>query len=215
MKCPNCGEENAAGEIFCTGNGCGFPLWEGKPVQSGQEQRVVTDILACPVCSQRNTSHVSFCTECGADLSDAQPYIPQQPADGLKCPQCSTINPPDAKFCYKDGTELPAKSPERCQIPAEVKIIFPNAAEKKLKDKITVIGRADFIAFLNDDLLRYISREQFHVINEGGEYYICDKDSRNGTRVNEVNIKGQGKLKLQNLDTIDVAGVARLIFIVS
>lgn len=215
MKCPNCGEENAAGEIFCTGNGCGFPLWEGKRSHTDPPHRVVTDILACPVCGNGNTAHVSFCTECGADLSDAQSYIPQQAANGLRCPHCSTINPPDAKFCYKDGTELPAKPSKNRLIRTEAKLIFPNETEKKLLEEITVIGRVDFIAFLNDAQLKYISREQFQVINENGEYYIYDKDSRNGTMVNEVNIRGQGKLKLQNLDTIDVAGVARLIFIAS
>lgn len=60
--------------------------------------------------------------------------------------------------------------------------------------------------------LIYISHQHLTIASEGGRYTVTDLDSLNGTRVNGVEIRGQGKKPLEDGDRITIAGVATVVF---
>ena len=69
-----------------------------------------------------------------------------------------------------------------------------------------VLGRRDFEKVLQKDTAAYISRNHFSVGYSGGDYFIEDRNSTNGTKINGVDIKGQEKYKLEDGDEIEIAG---------
>ena len=76
-----------------------------------------------------------------------------------------------------------------------------------LTDSYAEYGRLDF---LDLPAAGYISRVHFALKLEGGELYIKDLDSKNGTKVNRVDIKGRGWVPLKPSDVVEVAGVTAL-----
>lgn len=74
-------------------------------------------------------------------------------------------------------------------------------------DSYAEYGRLDF---LDLPAAGYISRLHFALKLEGGELYIKDLDSKNGTKVNGVDIKGRGWVPLKPGDVVEVASVVAL-----
>jgi len=74
-------------------------------------------------------------------------------------------------------------------------------------DSYAEYGRLDF---LDLPAAGYISRVHFALKLEGGELYIKDLDSKNGTKVNGVDIKGKGWVPLKPGDVVEVASVVAL-----
>lgn len=70
----------------------------GMPQQQGQPQQV--RIVYCSNCSQKFSSNMQFCPNCG------DPYNP--------CPKCGTDNDLNAKRCISCGTPLQAGSSNNC-----------------------------------------------------------------------------------------------------
>lgn len=70
-----------------------------------------------------------------------------------------------------------------------------------------VYGREDFLGILLIDELSFIGKEHFRITHLDDGFYIEDMDTKNGTRVNGKEIKGQGMIKLKNKDSITVARV--------
>ena len=52
----------------------------------------------------------------------------------------------------------------------------------------------------------YISRQHINIWSENGQYYIEDRSSTNGTRINGMDIKGTGRHALADGDVIELAG---------
>ena len=77
-----------------------------------------------------------------------------------------------------------------------------------LKDEI-VIGRGEECDYVIPN--RQISRQHLRIFRDGQDYIVEDLESRNGTWVNEQQLKGQRLL--QNGDVINLAMVAKLQFI--
>lgn len=75
-----------------------------------------------------------------------------------------------------------------------------------------VFGRSDFEKFIGSDAASYISRRHFMIILEPGGFYIEDLGSTNGTMVNDMDIRGKGKVPLKSGDTIVIGGVLKLRF---
>ena len=73
-------------------------------------------------------------------------------------------------------------------------------------------GRRDFEEFMPSGQVSYISRQHINIWSENGEYYIEDRSSTNGTRVNGTDIKGTGRHVLADGDVIDLAGKLNLNF---
>jgi len=67
-------------------------------------------------------------------------------------------------------------------------------------------GRHDFEEFMPSAQVSYISRQHINIWSENGQYYIEDRSSTNGTRVNGTDIKGTGRHALANGDVIELAG---------
>lgn len=75
-------------------------------------------------------------------------------------------------------------------------------------DKYAEYGRQDF---LDLDAAEYISRQHFALKYDGDVLYIADLGSRNGTKVNGVDIRGKGWVPLKLGDVVDVANVITLV----
>lgn len=74
-----------------------------------------------------------------------------------------------------------------------------------------VFGRGDF-SFLPPDLAQYISARHFRIFYWGGQWYIEDLGSKNGTLVDGADIRGKGPTPLRHGAVITVASVVSLAF---
>lgn len=92
------------------------------------------------------------------------------------------------------------------------KLILPGNREITLKTPVSNIGRNELAATGTSHNLDFVSRKHFTITFENGKYYIEDQDSKNGTRLNGLEIRGRGRYELNDGDIIDVAGVATLVF---
>ena len=74
------------------------------------------------------------------------------------------------------------------------------------------LGRSDFQSALPPDKADLISRRHIEVTSENGKYYIEDRNSTNGTRLNGKPIKGAGRHALNDGDTVELANAISLTF---
>lgn len=90
------------------------------------------------------------------------------------------------------------------------KLILPDNNEFIINEYERIFGREDFVgAIIVDDLL-FLGKQHFKLTLMDDGFYIEDMDTKNGTMVNEEEIKGMGKIKLRNQDEILVAKVLKL-----
>ena len=99
---------------------------------------------------------------------------------------------------------LPVTTPVIEAPPA--KLTMPDGNEILLAGNARSFGRHDFEAFVPNDNVCYISRQHINIWYENGQYYIEDRSSTNGTRINGTDIKGTGRHALADGDVIDLAG---------
>jgi len=92
------------------------------------------------------------------------------------------------------------------------KFIASNGSELSLAGDGQPLGRRDFQSMVSTDKAELISRQHITVSYEDGQYYIEDRGSTNGTRLNGSSIKGTGRHALKDGDTIDLAGALSIIF---
>jgi pSer/pThr/pTyr-binding forkhead associated (FHA) protein len=92
------------------------------------------------------------------------------------------------------------------------KLSMPDGSEILLAGNSRSFGRHDFDKFLPQDSVSYISRQHINIWYENDQYYIEDRSSTNGTRVNGMEIKGTGRHALENEDTIDLADKLKISF---
>lgn len=80
-----------------------------------------------------------------------------------------------------------------------------------LERELTVVGKLSVAA---DAVipLSTVSRVHARIRRRGGEYYLTDLNSRNGTSVNGIMLKGEEEYKLQEEDQVDFAQ-ARYVFL--
>lgn len=95
---------------------------------------------------------------------------------------------------------------------AEGKLILPNGNEVLLSTASKWIGRADFAGIIPDQDDNFISRQHVLITFEGGEYFVEDRNSGNGTRLNGADIKGKGNQKLNDGDKIELAEAVTVVF---
>lgn len=107
------------------------------------------------------------------------------------------------------ATETPATSPVDAP-PA--KLVMPDGSEMLLAGNNRSFGRQDFDKFLPADKRSYISRQHVNIWYEEGRYYIEDRSSTNGTRLNGTDIKGDGRHAIEDGDVIELAGKLSITF---
>lgn len=107
-------------------------------------------------------------------------------------------------------SRIPASPPQ--SLTARAKLILPGNIEISLADSTRSIGRGDLARVVSANDLGYISHRHFEAGFANGQYYIEDLNSLNGTKLNGVEIKGQGKHTLKDGGQIAVAEVITLIF---
>jgi pSer/pThr/pTyr-binding forkhead associated (FHA) protein len=79
-----------------------------------------------------------------------------------------------------------------------------------IKEFEKIFGREDFLGMaLTDDLL-FIGKRHFKITKMDDGFYIEDLDTKNGTKLNGEEIRGSGKVKLENGDEILVAKILNI-----
>lgn len=140
---------------------------------------------------------------------------------GVRCPRqtCGRLNPAVNAFCYYCGALLrqpvvpgqrPAISP--APAPAAPRLRLYGGGEIYLTTESRWLGRDSLSGMVPERDLRYVSREHLIIGFEDGQYYIEDRNSTNGTRLNGVQIRGKGKHRLHHGDQIQLADAVTLIF---
>lgn len=122
-------------------------------------------------------------------------------------PNCGHWNPPDSNFCEMCG----------CRLAAVITAFFKLAGGSiplELEETGTPIelGRANFIQLIGAEKSRFISRRHFAVKCEGGKFAIMDLGSKNGTKVNGIDIRGRGWTDLRPGDKVTLADEIELTF---
>ncbi|MBK6586656.1 MAG: FHA domain-containing protein [Coprothermobacter sp.] len=84
-------------------------------------------------------------------------------------------------------------------------LFLPKDQHIIIEDYEKTFGREDFLGVLLPDDLVFIGKEHFKITRMDDGFYIEDLDTKNGTTINGNEIKGSGKIKLENRDEILVA----------
>jgi hypothetical protein len=92
------------------------------------------------------------------------------------------------------------------------KLAMPDGNEILLAGNARSFGRHDFEKFMPPEHATYISRQHINLCYEEGNYYVEDRSSTNGTRVNGTDIKGTGRHQLADGDVIELAGKLSITF---
>ncbi len=117
----------------------------------------------------------------------------------------------DTEFETTHGADtLPATTPVVEATPA--KLAMPDGNEILLAGNARTFGRQDFESFMPRENVPYISRQHINIWYENGKYYIEDRSSTNGTKLNGKDIKGTGRHALADGDLIELAGKLSITF---
>ncbi len=112
----------------------------------------------------------------------------------------SDVNPSDVTKVYDETETL-----------LNAELILPQR-EIEINQNENIFGRSDFESDLSEEYLSYITNKEgeryhFKIIREDGTFYIQDDNSTNGTKLNDIEIKGRGKKELENGDKIILAEI--------
>jgi len=238
MKCAYCNHENPEGETFCSK--CGMKL-EGAapaapppaaPVQQPPAPAPAPPAqpkgVRCENCGVLNPEGASVCKSCNKPLVQPTAPPPAAPvaASPSVCPSCGfDKNPSTAKFCMSCGKQLtPTPAPPAAAPPAAApppappvsypvaKLVLPDMKEIPISGHEEKIGREDLLRVASPEDTKFVSREHLKITYENGRYYIVDEGSTNGTKLNGVEIKGQGKRELNTNDEIVLADTVTVRF---
>ncbi|HJX03973.1 MAG TPA: FHA domain-containing protein [Dehalococcoidia bacterium] len=104
--------------------------------------------------------------------------------------------------------------PPAMEIPDAIpaRLVMPDGSEILLAGNSRSFGRNDFKNFMPQENPSYISRQHVDIWYENGQYFVADRNSTNGTKVNDINIKGIGRQPLADGDVIELAGKLRFTF---
>lgn len=205
QTCPSCNTSVPPGAVFC--DNCGYDLRSVDATQGAQAPVAPTQVsesdgdIACPTCGHNNIAGSAFCENCGAQLPQAQPAPSVPPASPPQtppqAPQAPAYQPPP------EPAYEPPQQPEYVSPPpsdfvtgslviqvSNTTIPIPQGKQQVL------IGREDPVSgiFPDIDLDQYggqdagVGRKHAQLILQGGQIYIEDLDSINGTVVNKQKI---------------------------
>jgi len=92
------------------------------------------------------------------------------------------------------------------------KLVMPDGSEMLLAGNTRTFGRPDFEKLLPGDRASFISRHHISVWYEDGKYYVEDRGSTNGTRINGSEIRGSGRQALVDGDVVELADKLSITF---
>jgi hypothetical protein len=92
------------------------------------------------------------------------------------------------------------------------KFVTSDGGSVSLSGNSGFLGRSDFRSMAKPGKADLISREHIKFDCEDGDYYIEDRNSTNGTKVNGTRISGKGRFLLSNGDVIELANALSLTF---
>lgn len=126
--CPNCGSRNPGPEKSCAG--CGAPQPDDVKFEQAAHEELITDEeeikrakagpdVHCAYCGARNPADAETCTQCAADLTQAEARIVGQvvgahrseEAPDVPCPSCGAPNPANALECSQCGSSMARAKP--------------------------------------------------------------------------------------------------------
>jgi hypothetical protein len=91
-------------------------------------------------------------------------------------------------------------------------LVLPNGYTIPIAESNVEFGRDHFKPYLPPDTVKFISVRHFRIYYVGGQWYIEDLGSTNGTLLNGQEIRGRGPVPLKPGDVISPAGVIKLVF---
>jgi len=92
------------------------------------------------------------------------------------------------------------------------KLELPDGRALPITSVRQTFGRNDFATYVTPEIANTISRNHFTIYFRGGEFYIEDVGSTNGTLLNNKEIRGLGPHVIKNGDVISPAGILSLRF---
>jgi pSer/pThr/pTyr-binding forkhead associated (FHA) protein len=216
ITCPSCGTPAPPGAIFC--DHCGYdlrtiapatpPMTSASPVPAPQNR---DGDIVCSNCQHINLAGSAFCENCGAQL--IQPSREPQP------PKPSTWQQPVIPSASKASSVPPPVSPQPTSdsisgrlVIQESQISLPIPAGKQE----IILGREDPVSgvFPDIDLDPYggheagVGRRHARLVIKGGQVYLEDLDSVNGTAINRQRIPAHQSVPLVSEDEIRLGKMA-------
>jgi len=91
-------------------------------------------------------------------------------------------------------------------------LVLPSGYTIPIAESSVEFGRDHFKPYLPPDTLKFISVRHFRIYYVGGQWYIEDLGSTNGTLLNGQEIRKKGPAPLKSGDVISPAGVINLVF---
>lgn len=202
--CATCNCENEEPSRFC--EQCGAVL---EPEASQPTEAVTAAAVAaqrpCPACNWAMSAFTRFCTHCG------QRMPPPGPSAGRACPGCSSSIAETDFFCGFCGMKLSPADESAVTDPLGTMPLKTSETARLLvlagreKDKVYFLGASGVRvgrARDNDISLEtdgYVSSTHVRIYVQGGDYYIEDAGSVNGTF-----LKLRGPWRLQSGDEVKV-----------
>jgi FHA domain len=92
------------------------------------------------------------------------------------------------------------------------KLVLKEKHEILIKEYERLFGREDFIGLAEANDLLFVGKEHFKITRQDDGFYIEDLNTKNGTLLNNNQIKGLEKQKLVNGDEIIVAKTLKFIY---
>ena len=167
-------------------------------------------MIICKNCNSQLDYSNGYCEICGNPLSGSVSYSnPKQSIVDDILNKSNKYNPfhresqkPKINYQQNSGTIL---APQHA-----AKLVLHNNSTIPLVNTITQLGRNDFNA--PDSVSKYISSNHFNIFNNNGRFYIEDKGSTGGTKLNGVEIRQMGLKPLNNGDIILLANIYKITF---
>ena len=145
--CSQCGTRNPGPQKACTS--CGSPQSKRVEFDQAPEEKLLTDKeeiarakagpdVHCAFCGARNPAGAERCTQCNADLGEAQARESGRvlgahrsgAAAPVKCPKCGAENPGTAKRCSQCNSALSAVRSAASKAPSPRKAARPSSRRK-------------------------------------------------------------------------------------
>lgn len=220
ITCPSCNTPAPPGAIFC--DHCGYdlrtiapvtpPMTPASSVPAPQSQD--GDII-CSNCQHVNIAGSAFCENCGAKLVQAA-RAPQPPKQSTW--QQPAVSPPSKapNLPPQVSPQLTPDSIPRRLVIQESQVSLPVPAGKQE----IILGREDPVSgiFPDIDLDPYggleagVGRRHARLILKGGQVFLEDLDSVNGTAVNRQRIPANQSVPLKSGDEVRLGKMALIYF---